>query len=167
MKKIYDYLIKNVYPSLFAATFVPLAEMSNSSRLGDLYSSQSLATYFQRLFDFAIALGAIIAVLRLMIAGYYYMGSDVVGNKGTAKAIISDVFLGLFLLLGAWIMLKQINPNILNLNVLQNMKAVPAVQSSTRPSTAPAATPEITRYVIPEDTGRPPTPAESLTMPPM
>lgn len=125
MEKILLYLRKNARNLLYAAgTFVPLAPgVEQSSKLSSLYSSQDLATYVNRMFVFAITIGAIMAVVRLMIAGYMYMGSgDMWSSKGKAKEIFSDVIFGLLLLLSIYLILFQINPNLLNLNALDQIK---------------------------------------------
>lgn len=107
--------------------FVPLAP-APSGPLGQLYSTQGdLSTFINALFRFAIAVGAIGAVLRLAYAGYLYMGqADMWSHKGEAKKIIGDVTLGIILLLGIWLILNQINPDILKLNALR--KIAPATQ---------------------------------------
>jgi len=111
----------------FAATahaegFVPLAPTPSNSKLGQLYqSSTDLGGFLSILFMTALSVGAIIAVLRLAYAGYQYMTTDAWGDKLHAKQIIGDVVLGLLLLLGVWLILKQINPQILQLDVLKSI----------------------------------------------
>lgn len=105
--------------------FVPLAPTPSSGPLSQLYSTPSgdLSVFINAVFRFAIAVGAIAAVLRLAFAGYLYMGqADMWSHKGEAKKIIGDVTLGVLLLLGIWLILNQINPDILKLNALQNIK---------------------------------------------
>ncbi len=108
--------------TLHAADFVPLAETPGGSKLGQLYSSNDFSSFINGLFKFAIAIGAIVAVLRLAYAGYLYMGqSDMWSHKGEAKKIIGDVTLGLLLLLSIYLILFQINPDIVKLNALKNI----------------------------------------------
>ncbi len=115
--------------SLFATGgFVPLADVSQSPKLVNLYGSQDFSSFINGLFKFAIAIGAIVAVLRLAYAGYLYMGqSDMWSHKGQAKTIIADVTLGLLLLLSIYLILYQINPDILTLKALRNI--TPAQQT--------------------------------------
>jgi len=101
--------------------FCALATPPPSSKLGQLYGTTSLAGFLNGLFTAAISIGAILAVLRIAYAGYEYMTSDAWGNKARAKEIIGDVVLGLMLLLGTYLILNQINPDLLNLNILQNL----------------------------------------------
>jgi len=121
----------------YTAGFVPLADIgSNSSKLSGLYSSANLTDYINKVFTFAISIGAIAAVLRLMYAGYLYMGqSDMWSHKGQAKTIIGDVTLGLLLLLTIYLILNQINPDILTLSALKNIQPVPTTSSESTGST--------------------------------
>jgi hypothetical protein len=109
-----------------------------SGHLNQIYNTQGdLSTFINGLFKFALSIGAIAAVLRLAYAGYLYMGqADMWSHKGEAKKIIGDVTLGLLILLGIWLILNQINPDILKLNALRNI--TPA--GSTAPATQQAPT---------------------------
>ncbi len=107
-------------------TFVPLACYKNTP-IADFYkqsnsNSNPLGTYLNNLFKIALSAGAVLAVIRLVWAGYQYMGSDMWGNKQKAKEIIQDVVLGMLLLLGTYLILYQINPCILNLDILESFK---------------------------------------------
>src|SRR3989344_3705742 len=103
--------------------FCPLAQTPPGSKLGQLYSTPDLAAFINGLFKFGIAIGAILAVLRLAYAGYLYMGqSDMWSSKGRAREVIKDVTLGLLLLLSIYLILFQINPNILKLKALDVLK---------------------------------------------
>ena len=138
LKRIFPGAKKNARHLLFQG-FVPLAQTPGNSKLGQLYVSGDFSNFINGLFKFAIALGAIVAVLRLAYAGYLYMGqSDMWSHKGEAKRIISDVTIGLLLLLSIYLILFQINPDIVKLNVLKNITPVPtaAPTSGTPPGSA-------------------------------
>lgn len=106
-----------------SAGFAPLADLGSQggSKLSTIYGSNGLRDYVNALFTFALSLGAILAVLRIAYAGYMYMGTDSWGNKNDAKKIIGDVVVGLLLLLSIWLILYQINPHLLDLNVLNQV----------------------------------------------
>lgn len=97
--------------------FVALECFIGSRKLEGAYYEKDLGPFMNKVFAGAIALGAILAVFRLAWAGFRYMSSDLPGMKGDAKEIISETLLGLFLLLGIWLILYQINPDILKLKV--------------------------------------------------
>lgn len=104
------------------AEFYPLANVEGS-KLATLYASRgSLADFVSNIFTMAISAGAILAVIRLSWAGYLYMTTDSWGSKGHAKEVIGDVVLGLLLLLGIWLILWQINPDILKLRFIETLK---------------------------------------------
>ncbi len=128
--------------SYAADGFVPLAKVTDSSKLGQLYegSSGDLSNFINSLFKFALALGAIAAVLRLAYAGYLYMGqADMWSHKGEAKKIIGDVTLGILLLLGIYLILYEINPDIIKLDALRKVRASPAKNVSNSDSIVPNA----------------------------
>ena len=125
-------------------TFQPLTQGTNA--LGPAFSgfsNMSLPQFFNATFSLAISAGAILAVLRLAYAGWLYMSSDAFGTKSHAKEVIQNAILGLLLLIGIYIILNQINPCLLNLNVVQTISggtgqcgsssaaASPTVQSIT------------------------------------
>jgi len=107
--------------------FVPLACFNKSPKLTDLYTEGDLANFLSKLFMGTIAIGAILAVLRLSWAGFVYMSSDLWSQKGHAKEIIQDTLLGLFLLLAIWLILNLINPDLLKLKV-EAKKTAPTQQ---------------------------------------
>jgi len=116
---------------------VPLANVTGS-KLGNLYGGASgdLATFIERLFGFALSLGAILAILRIAWGGYLYMTTDLWSSKEHAREVIRETVLGLLLLLAVWVILSQINPDILRLNVLETLKANPIPASSSVRSNA-------------------------------
>ncbi len=125
LRRTLRYLTSKTRGALFAvaAPFVQLTKTDTpgGSGLEQLYSTTNLSDFLNGLFKFAITIGAIVAVLRIAYAGYLYMGSDMWSSKGKAKEILGDVTLGLLLLLSIWIILNQINPDILKLDALKNI----------------------------------------------
>lgn len=74
-------------------------------------------------FVVAINVGAILAMMRIMWAGWLYMGSaDMWSNKHHAKEVFQNAIIGLLILLAIWIILHQINPDILNITFLDPPK---------------------------------------------
>jgi hypothetical protein len=102
---------------------------NNTSALGPSLSGffsgsgGTFAGFINAAFTLALSAGAILAVLRLAYAGWLYMGAaDMWGSKQKAKEVIMDAILGLLLLIAIYIILNQINPNLLNLNVFQSLQ---------------------------------------------
>ena len=118
------FLSSNAYAAECTEGFCPLADVEGS-RLEGLYSGPEgdLAVFFGRLFYFALSIGAILAILRIAWGGYLYMTTDLWSSKERAKEVLRETTLGLFLLLAVWLILHQINPKILELNI--DIKALP------------------------------------------
>ncbi len=118
-------------------TFVPLANYSGSTQLSEILkkdnlapsTSNGLAAYINSIFKIVLSLGAILAVLRIAYAGYQYMGSEMWSNKSKAKEDLSNALVGLLLLFSVYLILWQINPNLLNLNVSLKGAQSPQTQS--------------------------------------
>ena len=109
------------------STLTGSAPAADGSILGSLFNVEnSLPQFINIAFKAAIALGAILAVLRLGYAGIKYMTSDLPGAKNDAKGIISNAITGLLLLLAVWLILYQINPDILNLDIFRSLKSSPS-----------------------------------------
>lgn len=106
-----------------AAGFVPL-ECFEGSVLQGVYTESDFGSFIQKMFVAAISFGAIFAVFRLAWAGFLYMGDDVWSKKEDARQIMRDTFLGLFILLAIWLILYQINPDLLKLDLSRSITPV-------------------------------------------
>ena len=68
-------------------------------------------------FKLVLAFGAVFAVVTLVFYGISYMTSEVAGKKAEAKNRVQAALFGLILLLGAYIILNTINPQLLKINL--------------------------------------------------
>jgi hypothetical protein len=134
LKRCKKFLGAGTTGLLFQAVvqFTPLENSSQSPLLSGFFSGNNLPGFFNAIFTTALSIGAILAVLRLGYAGWLYMGSaDMWGHKQEAKDVIFGAIMGLLLLIGIWVILYQINPNLLNLNILQDLPAGSQTPSSS------------------------------------
>jgi hypothetical protein len=121
MKTLTRMLEKRLTGVSFAA-FYALENTTNSPMLSQFYGSGNLPGLINAAFKIAISVGAILAVLQLAYAGFIYMGSaDMWGEKAVAKEKIRNAVIGLLLLLAIYTILFQINPDLVNLNVLRSI----------------------------------------------
>ncbi len=97
-----------------------------------------MSAFVNAMFLAAIGIGAMLAVLQLARAGFLYMSSDMWHKKDQAKHLIQDAVTGLLILLSVWLVLNQINPELLNLDVLQGVKPV-GTETRAGKSTVPGA----------------------------
>lgn len=112
------------FPSLFQG-FVSLSGLQGQNFapfLTQAFGSQNFPQFINAVFKASIAVGAILAVLQFARAGFMYMGGDSWGTKEKAKQILREATMGLLLLISIWLILKQINPQILDLNIVQSVK---------------------------------------------
>lgn len=125
--------------------FVQLADTSQSPMLSQVYQSGDLAGWVNAIFRVSLSVGAILAVLRIMYAGYLYMSSEAFGQKTHAREVIGDAVLGLLLLLSIYLILYQINPDIVSLRFLDRIKPINSggsMQSASQQTQSPAETPQ-------------------------
>ncbi len=104
-----------------AAEFVPIVPIPSL----DLNNQTTLAQYINALFKLAISIGAILAVISIIIGGFEYMTAEAVGAKKGGKDRVWSAVLGLVLLLLSWLILYVINPNILSLDALKQLGTQP------------------------------------------
>lgn len=107
---------------VFAQTTGSGNTLCSGDALSQLFcgDTNTLPQMLNSLFQFAITLGGILAILRIAYGGWLYMGSaDMWSNKQHAKDVFRDAIIGLLLLLAVYLILFQINPCILQLGLLQ------------------------------------------------
>jgi len=94
--------------------------------------SADLSAFLNNTFKIAIIVGAMLAVARILYAGFLYMGSDSWTTKDRAKGVLWDAVVGLVLLLSIVLILRYINPNILKFNLTtQEVSSGPQSQPNT------------------------------------
>lgn len=99
---------------VFAQDYQPLTAIPGIDQSG----GSGLADYINALFLLSIAIGGLLAVLKIAIGGFKYMMTDVITDKGDAKKDITGALLGLGILLAAVTILTTINKDLVNLDIL-------------------------------------------------
>lgn len=74
----------------------------------------ALGGYLNIMIRIFIGLCAVLAVIMIVWGGIEYMTSELISSKAAGKERILGAIFGLLLALGAWTLLNQINPDILN-----------------------------------------------------
>ena len=117
---------------LAGLTYIPLEPLPGGTK--ENYSS--LPAYLNLLFNILLSIGAMIAVVTLVLGGITYMVSEVVDKKSEAKKRMQAAIIGLLILLGCWLILYTINPNLTRLSVpgLENAPGAPASPGGASPS---------------------------------
>lgn len=105
----------------------------------------ALTNCINRLYRFGIAAGALVLVFFVVLAGYFYItGGEQAKAKG--KTILQNSMVGVALLLGSYILLRFLNPNITMYKSIQ-----PPIFSATIPSCEEVFGTDCTKFVSGED----------------
>ena len=131
--------------------FVPLVGLPGVT---DESGNRSLAGYLNTLFRLTIGIGALIAVIKIIWGGIQYMSSDSFFKKAEGISDIKNALLGLLIILSTVLIIRLINPDILNLEVLQGLPPLPVVQLVQPPPSPIAYTPGATSGAVPDDIRR-------------
>lgn len=96
-----------------------------------LTSGTKLNELIAWIYTFMVAISGFVAFTMLVYGGFKWLSSA--GNPtaiGDAKDIIKSALLGLFIILGSWIILRVINPDLTTIN----MPSLDKLNSSTAPA---------------------------------
>lgn len=86
---------------------------------GAVVSIPWIGQYVAAIYRYAIPVAAVLATVIIMIAGIAWMVSGGVGQIATAKQWIQNAIVGLILLLGSYVILSTVNPDLVSLNQIQ------------------------------------------------
>ena len=87
--------------------------------------TSSFDAYIETIYAVTITVAAMLAVIKIVIAGVKYMTTDIVTSKGDAKADIRGAILGLLVVLAAVLIIEVINPDINDVNLTLTTQAPP------------------------------------------
>jgi hypothetical protein len=123
---------KNILVCLGIIVFAPSLALANAFTplvgIPGLSATPTMGEFVNALYILAISLAALLAVVKLIIAGTKYMLSDVVTNKQDALNDIQGSLIGLLIVISAVLVLQIINPGLRNLNIFDNI-----IQASAPP----------------------------------
>lgn len=106
-------------------------------------SAFDFGDYVNGLLKFAIGIAGALAVVMIVIGGIQYMSTDNFGEKAAGKDQIKNAVGGVVLLLGAYMILNTINPNLVDFHfeiTKATTKADPIIDASTPPTENPDGT---------------------------
>jgi N-acetyl-anhydromuramyl-L-alanine amidase AmpD len=105
-----------------------------------------IGEYIAALYRWAVPVGAILATVVIMVAGVIWLTSGGAGTLSTAKEWITNAVIGLLLLVGSYVVLSLINPDLVRLAALR-VRIVSRVElgfddhTSDEPPAAPPTAP--------------------------
>jgi hypothetical protein len=84
---------------------------------GKLDVTKGIGNYFNMIIKLVMGIIGVLAVLMVVVGGIEYMSTVNLGEKEGARARITSAILGLLLALSAYLILKTINPDLVNVNI--------------------------------------------------
>jgi hypothetical protein len=90
-------------------TYTPLEPLPGQPPAGQ---ALTFAQYVSNIFTISIVIGSMIAVAVLVVAGITYMMSEALPSKDWGKRKIKQALWALLVLLGSYLILSTINPNL-------------------------------------------------------
>ena len=96
-------------------------------------ASMNLVDYLNRIYVLIIIFGSLAAVIKIGVAGAQWAMTDVVTGKEAAKANIKGSLIGLAIILGTYIVLYAINPQLTSLDVLRSVEILDLPTNRTAP----------------------------------
>ncbi len=98
----------------FSQPYIPLTTIPGLYEEGE---ATNPVTIVKGIYGLAIGIGSVIATLMIIYAGFEYMYVEAIGQKSAAKERITNAFLGLLVILGSYILLRTINPALVDFNI--------------------------------------------------
>ncbi len=123
---------------------IPGVRFTPATEEGGIISVPYLAQYISGIYRLSVGLGAILAAIMIVYGGFRYMLSASAPGVSDGKTIIQDAFIGLVVLLSSFLILKTINPRLVEMNPIRvrHVQAVPPSEESAADSIARDADPE-------------------------
>jgi hypothetical protein len=98
-------------------------------------SYKNFSEYLGTIYKLTITIGALIAVVMLVTGGVRYMLSEGFTDIDKAKMRIRSALWGLLVLVGSFLILYSINPNLLNFSVLNSIPPLNQQASNSNATT--------------------------------
>lgn len=117
----YVLAVISFLPTLtLAVDYIPLVGIPGLNDAGNM----TTGNYVNALYILSISIAAFLAVARLIFAGVKYIATDIVPGKEEAKKDIKNALIGLLVVIGAVLILNTINPQLTNLDALDDLEEV-------------------------------------------
>ncbi len=99
--------------------------------VSDVTGKTNLNTYIKGMFQLAIGLAGVLAVLRIITGGITYMTTEAFEGKSDAKDTIRDAIVGLLLAISAYTILATVNPKLVNFEFgIEGLRLGPPISSN-------------------------------------
>lgn len=103
---------------------------------GDYITIPFLATYIYAFFKYSVGIALIVAAIMLIYGGYLYLLSSTGVQVQNAKQKMTDAIVGMVIFLGAYVIIANINPNLLQFSGLSMLKVQQDLWGETYPDSS-------------------------------
>lgn len=103
-----------VFSTIYAAEYTLLTPLPGTVDNAPI----KLGDYLPAVFNLAIGIAAVMAFVAITWGGITYATSDAITGKAQGREWITNAIWGLLLVIGAWVILYTINPQILKFNLI-------------------------------------------------
>lgn len=97
------------------STYTPLVSIPGIFTAGEKTNPVSI---IKGIYGLAIGIGSVIATVMIIYAGFEYMYVESIMGKSAAKERIMNAFWGLLVILGSYILLRTINPKLVEFDLV-------------------------------------------------
>ena len=102
-------------------TYTWLEQLPGFDTTFDSTKKCAFVDYLNIIIKLLIGIGAVLAMVMIVMGGMEYMTSELISSKESGKDKIKNAMLGLVLALSAYLILNTLNPNLLNLCLDQQL----------------------------------------------
>jgi hypothetical protein len=95
-------------------SYIPLVSLPGLFTAG---TATNPVEIIKGIYGLAIGIGSVIATVMIIYAGFEYMYVESIMGKSAAKERIMNAFWGLLVILGSYILLRTINPSLVEFNI--------------------------------------------------
>jgi len=95
----------------------PLDKYTTLVSLPGINDTPEFKDYIIGIFNLSIGIGAVLAFVMITFGGIMYSTSDAISGRSAGREYVTNAIIGLFFVIGAWVILNTINPQILTFNL--------------------------------------------------
>ncbi len=108
-------------PSIVPQLSVPIPGVNFTAPVteGDQVSVPFLAQYINGIYSYMLAISTIVAIIVVIVGGFYYLLGATVGDARKGQTLIKDAVGGLVVLYASYFILYTVNPNLVSLRPLR------------------------------------------------
>lgn len=112
LKNKISFLITTAF--LLPSVTLALEKYTLLAPLPGIDATTDFTSWLPQAFNLTIGIAAGLAFVMITLGGIMYATTDAITNKGEGKKYITNAIYGLLLVIGSWVILNTINPQILD-----------------------------------------------------